>query len=149
VRGQVEQLRSLAAAVPAHAGPIAVQYIRQREAALDLARRIQTRCDKPVTLRKLGPFWESIWARLFWGPCGLNRKKRPAAPLMASIAGIRRLLPEKPGRKFGQLRLLDPFSSGLLFITMSMTQAATSLCMLFCFPAFAETTKLRRLVPAQ
>jgi DegV family protein with EDD domain len=55
VRGQMEQLRSLAAAVPAHAGPIAVQYIRQREAALDLARRIQTRCDKPVTLRKLGP----------------------------------------------------------------------------------------------
>ena len=55
VRGHNEQMRALDQAVPENAGCIVVQYIRNINGARQLQHRLESRLNKAVLLRPIGP----------------------------------------------------------------------------------------------
>ena len=55
VRGHNEQMRALDQAVPENAGCIVVQYIRNINGARQLQHRLESRLNKTVLLRPIGP----------------------------------------------------------------------------------------------
>lgn len=54
-RGRNEQLRNIVKAVPENAEEVMVQYIREEDAARELAARLAEKCGREVSMRRLGP----------------------------------------------------------------------------------------------
>jgi DegV family protein with EDD domain len=53
-RGKNEQMRKLVDAVPENGLEVMVQYFREQDMALEIARRLEQKCGRPISVRRIG-----------------------------------------------------------------------------------------------